>query len=198
MRMGWIRHGRTSWNAEGKIQGQTDIPLNEEGTAQARMLAARLAGDAMRWDAIISSDLQRARETACIISARLGIPLLPADHRLRERGFGEIEGTTEQERLARWGPDWRRTYEGQESDADVTARGLAFIADMREQAPQRNLLVVSHGSFLSQLLHSLCDGLDDSYICNMSYSIVELQEESWVSLLHNCSLHLQSDFGRHV
>ncbi|MFS0722633.1 histidine phosphatase family protein [Paenibacillus sp. 1P07SE] len=189
--MGWVRHGRTAWNAAGKIQGQTDIPLNEEGTAQAFRLAERLATDELRWEAVISSDLQRARETARIIAQRLGIPLLPADPRLRERSFGEIEGTTEEERLQRWGPDWRKTYGGQESDDEVTRRGMAFIDDMRKAEPQHRLLVVTHGSFLSRMLHSLCDNLDDSYIGNMSYSILELRDESWVSILHNCSMHLQ-------
>lgn len=189
--MGWVRHGRTSWNAEGKIQGQTDIPLNEEGRAQAYKLAERLAQDEQRWDAVISSDLGRASETGRVIAERLGIPLLHADERLRERGFGEIEGTTEAERLERWGAAWRTTYDGQESDAEVTARGMAFISDMQTIHASRKLLVVTHGSFLSQMLHSLCENLDDSYIGNMSYSILELREGGWRSLLHNCSLHLQ-------
>ncbi|WP_020616661.1 histidine phosphatase family protein [Paenibacillus daejeonensis] len=189
--MGWVRHGRTSWNAEGKIQGQTDIPLNEEGRSQAHKLAERLAKDEMKWDAVVSSDLQRARETGRVIADQLSIPLLAADVRLRERGFGEIEGTTEAERLERWGAAWRTTYEGQESNTDVTARGMAFIQDMMSLHPHLNLLVVTHGSFLSQMLHSLCENLDDSYIGNMSYSILELREGAWSSLLHNCSLHLQ-------
>ncbi len=126
-RIGWIRHGRTEWNALGKIQGQTDIPLNEEGIRQARALAERLAADGMHWDGVVSSHLSRARETARIIAEKLEIPLLEPDERLQERYFGEIEGTTEQERISRWGEQWRQTYEGQESDELVRARGFGFF-----------------------------------------------------------------------
>ena len=192
MKIGWVRHGRTAWNALGKIQGQTDIPLNEEGKQQAERLALRLAANEIEWDAVISSDLMRARETARTIAEKLGVPLLPPDHRLRERFFGEIEGTTEEERLARWGEDWRTTFEGQETDAAVFARGMSFIKEWREQKPGQRLLVVTHGSFLNQMLHSLCEGLDGSYIGNMSYSITEFRNEQWTSLLHNCTVHLNN------
>ncbi|GGF88891.1 histidine phosphatase family protein [Paenibacillus abyssi] len=191
MKLGWVRHGKTEWNALGKIQGQTDIPLNEEGIAQASALAERLANDEFKWDGVISSDLMRARETANIIAVRLGIPLLAPDIRLRERYFGEIEGTSEAERLARWGEHWRTAYTGQESDQSVRTRGLDFVNEWLGNSSAYKLLVVSHGSFLSQMLHTLCQGLDDSYISNMSYSIVEYQEGQWQSVLHNCTLHLK-------
>ncbi len=93
MLIGLVRHGKTDWNAEGKIQGQTDIPLNEEGKAQAIALANRLSGEERIWDAVVSSDLKRAFATAQIIAEKLGIPLLESDSRLRERYFGEVEGT---------------------------------------------------------------------------------------------------------
>ncbi|RXZ80244.1 histidine phosphatase family protein [Paenibacillaceae bacterium] len=191
MKLGWIRHGRTAWNALGKIQGQTDIPLNEEGQRQAHALAARLANDTSeQWDAVISSDLMRARETAAIIAEKLAIPLLSADDRLRERYFGEIEGTTEAERTAKWGENWRKEYTGQESDALVRSRGGAFVQEWLGKSPGGSLLVVTHGSFLAQMLHSLCEGLESSYINNMSYSIMTFQEGRWHSLLHNCTVHL--------
>jgi len=193
--IGLIRHGQTAWNALGRIQGQTDIPLSEEGRRQAEALADRLLREEQKWDAVISSNLQRAHETARIIAVKLGLPLLAPDERLSERYFGEIEGTTTEERLRRWGEHWRQADAGQESDAAVRARGMSFVEEWRRREPEMKLLVVSHGSFLAQLLQEMCGQLDDGHLVNMSFSI--LQEEStgaggtWKPLLHNCSLHLQ-------
>jgi probable phosphoglycerate mutase len=188
--IGLVRHGKTDWNAEGKIQGQTDIPLNEVGIAQAIALAERLSSEDQIWDAVISSDLQRAYATAQIIAEKLNIPLLESDLRLRERCFGEVEGTKEQERLERWGTGWRDVAEGVETNAEVRARGLNAITEWKQQFPQRNLLVVSHGSFLAQVLEELCSGLEDQYLSNLSYSILELREEKWHPQLYNCTIHL--------
>ncbi|REE94295.1 putative phosphoglycerate mutase [Paenibacillus taihuensis] len=191
MRIGLIRHGKTDWNALGKIQGQTDIPLNEEGIRQANALAYRLQHEPLRWDAIISSDLSRAIETATIISKALQIPLLPPDARLRERFYGEVEGTTEEERQKRWGPDWKKCDCGQESDALVRERSLSFAQDTADANPDRNILVVTHGSLLAQLLKAMCADLADKPIHNLSFSIMERSGSSWNPLLHNCTLHLE-------
>ncbi|MFB9329596.1 histidine phosphatase family protein [Paenibacillus aurantiacus] len=191
MRIGLIRHGKTDWNALGKIQGQTDTPLNEEGIRQAGLLAQRLRREDVRWDAIIASDLARADETARIIAQTLGIPQLPGDARLRERYFGEIEGTTEEERLARWGADWRSQPHGQESDEVLRGRAMAFVDDLAaHDAENRSILVVTHGSLLAQLLKGLCAELADKPIGNVSLSIFERETDRWQPLLHNCTLHL--------
>jgi 2,3-bisphosphoglycerate-dependent phosphoglycerate mutase len=76
-----IRHGLTDWNLEGRYQGQSDIPLNAEGLAQARRLAERLKGTSI--EALFSSDLLRAYQTAKILGECLGLPV-QADPRLRE------------------------------------------------------------------------------------------------------------------
>lgn len=190
MIIGFVRHGNTEWNTLGKIQGQTDIPLSGLGVSQAQALAQRLYIDQEQWDAIISSDLQRAHETARIIAGKLDIPHLDSDIRLRERYFGDIEGTTESERLERWGADWRTAETGQESDEDVRARGRQFLEDWHKQNPSGKLLVVTHGGFLSQMFSELCSGLDKQYLNNMSYSILEFTEGQWSPLLYNCSRHL--------
>lgn len=191
MRIGLIRHGKTDWNALGKIQGQTDTPLNQEGIRQAEALAQRLLRDGERWDAIIASDLARADETACIIAKMLGIPKLPGDPRLRERYFGEIEGTTEAERLSRWGADWRSQDHGQESDGILRGRAMAFVEELASQGIEdRRILVVTHGSLLAQLLKGLCADLADKPIGNVSLSIFEREPDRWNPLLHNCTLHL--------
>lgn len=190
MLIGFVRHGKTDWNAQGKIQGQTDIPLNEEGINQAMALADRLTGEVRIWDAVVSSDLKRAYSTAQIIAEKIGIPLLEGDKRLRERYFGEVEGTKEQERYERWGKDWRNVASGVEKDADVKARGMQALLEWEQKYPERNLLVVSHGSFLAQLLSELCEGLEDQHLTNLSYSILEHRDGKWHPQLYNCTKHL--------
>lgn len=99
--IGFIRHGSTEWNRLGKLQGQLDTDLTDEGREQARLLGIRLANES--WDGIISSDLKRAKETAQIMSKLSGIPIIGMDNRLRERRYGQVEGTTVAEREERWG-----------------------------------------------------------------------------------------------
>lgn len=106
--IGLVRHGLTDWNAQGKIQGQTDIPLNETGREQARLLAERLVQETAPFDYVISSGLQRAEETASILADALQIPLLSPVEGLRERAYGLVEGTTPEEREQRWGAEWRK------------------------------------------------------------------------------------------
>lgn len=190
MLIGLVRHGKTDWNAEGKIQGQTDIPLNEEGITQAIALANRLSNEASIWDAVIASDLKRAHATALIIADKLNIPLLSKDPRLRERYFGEVEGTTEYERNERWGNEWKEVAAGVEPNEDVRARGLNALHEWQQQYPTRNLLVVSHGSFLAQLLNEICSELQDEHIANLSYTILEFRDEKWYPQLYNCTKHL--------
>lgn len=189
-RIGWVRHGITEWNKLGKIQGITDIPLSEDGMKQAGLLAERLVHETEQWRGIYSSDLQRAVQTADILASRLGIPVIK-DSRLRERSFGSAEGTTETERLARWGEQWRQLVPDQETDAVVRERGHDFMKQFMEQHQGEAWLIVTHGSFLARMLQSLCADLDDSHLLNMSLTVLEHQDEGWKSILHNCTLHLQ-------
>jgi len=189
IRLGWIRHGITAWNKEGKIQGATDIPLSAEGEMQARKLADRLEKEAGVWHGVVASDLQRAVKTGRILADRLGIPLL-TDARLRERSFGEAEGTTEAERIARWGAGWRGNVPGQETDAQIRERGLAFVEDFSARHEGESWLVVTHGSFLAQVLQALDTGLEDRHIGNASLTILDREGDRWVPILHNCTAHL--------
>ncbi|MCK9857430.1 histidine phosphatase family protein [Paenibacillus sp. ATY16] len=195
MIIGMVRHGNTDWNALGKIQGQTDIPLNELGKKQANALASRLSQDEKLWDAVISSDLQRARQTAAVIADKLDIPLLDGDPRLRERNFGEVEGLTLPERVERWGENWREVAQGLETDEEVRARGLAFLQDWQKQRPEGRLLVVSHGGFLAQMFDTLCVDLEKQHLGNLSYSILQFKDEQWAPLLYNCTRHLEEEQG---
>jgi probable phosphoglycerate mutase len=140
------RHGETDWNRELRIQGSSDIALNELGHEQARALASELAEVAL--DAVYSSDLARARETAEAVAAahRLEVRL---DARLRERSFGSWEGLTRED-LAAF-PEGSR-HDG-ESDDEVRARMLEAIEEISRTHPGEQVLVVSHGGALNTLWH---------------------------------------------
>lgn len=190
MLIGLIRHGLTDWNAIGKIQGQSDIPLNDEGRMQAAMLADRLLQEPYRWDYCITSNLSRAAETGKIIADKLSIPLLDPDHRIRERAYGQVEGLTAAEREEKWGKEWSQLSLGQETDEQLQARALAFMEDISAQHPNRNILVISHGGFLAQLYTALYKDKYSERIGNLSLTILEKKEREWNPVLYNCTRHI--------
>ena len=135
-----IRHGETDWNAEGRLQGHTDRPLNDFGRRQARALAERLAGDGIT--AVYSSDLSRALETAEILAARLELPVV-TDPDLRERNWGSWEGLTGTERDG-------VEYVGEANDAHGE-RVLGAVRRIAEQHPGESVVVVTHGGSLRRI-----------------------------------------------
>jgi broad specificity phosphatase PhoE len=149
VRIHLVRHGETSWNAEGRLQGQTDIPLNERGLEQAGEAAAALAG--LEIAAVFSSDLTRARQTAEVIANRLGLAI-EIDPALRERDYGLAEGQLDSDLEREFGnrltsawsdPDF--TFEGGETSRQVYARVQAFLTKLLRSRPAHDLVVVSHG-----------------------------------------------------
>ena len=153
----FLRHGQTDWNAQGRIQGHTDMPLNETGLAQARAAAERLVDQSI--DAIVSSPLIRARRTAEIVAERLRLPLR-LDPELMERSFGRFEGRILAEVKREHGlapevpistimpPDaepWPRTRE--------RARGA--VAAWLTAEPGETLLFVSHDGLFRALHEQL-------------------------------------------
>ena len=140
------RHGETDWNRELRIQGSSDIALNELGLEQARALAAELAGVPL--DAIYSSDLARARETAEAVASTHDLEIR-FDPRLLERSFGSWEGFTRDDIVAL--PEGSR-HDG-ESDEEVRARVLAAIDEIAHAHAGQQVLVVSHGGALNTLWH---------------------------------------------
>ncbi|WP_019421853.1 histidine phosphatase family protein [Paenibacillus sp. OSY-SE] len=189
--IGLVRHGLTDWNAQGKIQGQTDIPLNETGREQARLLSERLIAETYAFDVIISSGLGRAEETARIIADALHIPLLKPETGLRERAYGLVEGTTPEERESRWGADWRQMDLGQELDEPLRLRAAQALESIAKQHEGKNILLVTHGSWLAQLFIAIFGDKLQGHIANLSYSILERTGEGWHPLLYNCTKHMQ-------
>lgn len=190
MLIGLIRHGLTDWNVEGRIQGQSDIPLNDEGRRQADMLGDRLLQEPYHWDYCITSSLSRAAETGRIIAGKLGIPLLEPDDRIRERAYGQVEGLTAAQREEKWGKDWNQLSLGQEKDEQLQARALDFMEEIAARYPKKNILVISHGGFLAQLYIALYKDKFSERLGNLSLTILEKKDQDWNPLLYNCTRHL--------
>ncbi|MDL0434347.1 MULTISPECIES: histidine phosphatase family protein [unclassified Niallia] len=188
MKLGLIRHGSTAWNREGRAQGSSNIPLDKEGVDGARLLADRLCQD--NWDVIYTSDLMRAKQTAEIMAERLQIKVI-FDSRLRETGGGMIEGTTERERIARWGEDWRELDLGIESVESVKARTQAFRSERLDKAIHQNILIVSHGALLTMLIAELDPQVSVEHpLKNTSFTNFSFIDNSWKCSLYNCTTHL--------
>ncbi len=142
MEIALVRHGQTDWNFARRLQGTSDIPLNEAGIAQAHE-AARLLADE-RWDAVVSSPLQRAAVTADIIAAELGHEVGGRYASLIERAYGEAEGLTKEEALERFGTEWP----GEEDFDDLQRRAVEAIDDVAARNAVDALVVVGHGTFI--------------------------------------------------
>jgi broad specificity phosphatase PhoE len=155
------RHGETDWNAAGRWQGHTDVPLNDKGREQARALAEALRAHGIA--AAASSDLSRARDTARIVAEVLGVGFAHADPDLRERRFGIFEGLTRHEcETLHPGPwrDWvtaQRTPEGGETQKQLADRVVAGATRVvREVATDaRGALIVTHGGSLRAFVHAV-------------------------------------------
>lgn len=187
--IGFIRHGVTAWNKEGRAQGSTDVPLDEEGIAMAERVAARLANE--EWDVIYTGPLIRAKLTAEIIASKHSNLQLIVDNRLGEIGGGLIEGTTEEERIAKWGVDWGNLDLGFEKTEAIIARSEAFIEEVKQAYPGKRVLVVSHGGLISRIVHHLLPNNNYSDdIGNTALTIIELTKQEPLCHLYNCMEHL--------
>lgn len=183
-----VRHGETAWNTESRIQGHSDSPLTALGLLQARAIAARLAGES--FDALLTSDLGRARDTASAIAGRTGHHAIE-DARLRERSFGVAEGLTYGEldyqypdvfsRVRETDPD-SRIPEG-ESRREFHERVVAAFTAVAEVHEGKRIVVVTHGGVLAILyrhVHGL--GIATPHpipIVNASYNVLGFDSGSW-------------------
>ncbi|WP_284986758.1 histidine phosphatase family protein [Arthrobacter sp. fls2-241-R2A-172] len=144
-----VRHGQTDWNAERRLQGSTDIPLNDVGRGQARDAVAALSDQ--QWDVVVSSPLGRAAETAEIIAEGLGLTVARLVPDLIERSFGPAEGLQA-------GPELEALripggFRGGESDDDAAARGLAALESLASEFAGKRVLVVAHGTLIRLTLN---------------------------------------------
>ncbi len=152
-----VRHGETDWNRLHRFMGQQDIPLNAAGLRQAADLADALRG--LHFDAIFSSDLQRARQTAEVLADALHLPRC-LDVRLREVHLGSWQGETHADIQARFPAQWAERYAdplnfrppGGETVAEMAARAYPAVDEIAAACPDSRVLLVSHGILLAALL----------------------------------------------
>jgi probable phosphoglycerate mutase len=182
-----IRHGETDWNVEGRWQGWTDIPLNTVGVEQAHVLAARLEREGVGFDAIYSSDLQRAWVTADVVGAHLGLAPRPLVA-LREIDLGRWGGLTREqievtdgETLARLNAGEDVPRGGAERMADLMARTTAALEQLLVEHRGQTVALFSHGGTVRALLR-YADRLDPmihQHIGNTAVSIITHDGVSW-------------------
>lgn len=152
-----IRHGQTDWNLEGRYQGQSDVPLNPTGLAQAQSLAEQLKGQTFA--AVYSSDLMRARQTAEPVAQISGITMR-LEPRLREINQGKWEGVLVEDIKAYYAELWsQRTIDpasirppGGETVGEVATRIYAALDDISVLFPSERVLVVSHGLSIATVI----------------------------------------------
>jgi alpha-ribazole phosphatase len=152
-----VRHGETAWNAAGRLQGHTDVPLSPHGRQQAATLARLLAAESVQ--AVYASDLQRAWETALILAVPTGLQV-QHEPRLREITFGHWEGLTLADlqqhhatALAAWRADPMQVAPpGGETLAQVSSRVQAVMAPLAATGQEHTVVLVAHGGSLRVLL----------------------------------------------
>ena len=184
------RHGRTSWNAAGRYQGQADPPLDEAGVAQAALAATMIA--TLRPDVIVTSDLQRAAGTAEAL-ARVTALVPVIDSRLRERSLGHWEGLTRDEVAQRYPEemaDWLAgrdvTRRGGESRSEVAARALAAFAEL-DEVPLA--VLVTHSATAIALTSALLGLSPDKPVlgplANCHWTEMRRDDSGWRVRAHN-------------
>lgn len=150
-----VRHGETAWNAEGRMQGSSDVPLNATGRGQAQAAARFLADRSI--GAVIASDLSRARETAAAVAERHGLAVV-TDPALQERGFGVIEGRLHDDGAAEYGERWEEllrsddgAFPGGESTRQHYERVAQFMDRLLADPPAQEIALVSHGGTVRRI-----------------------------------------------
>lgn len=156
-----VRHGRTDWNALGRFQGRIERPLDEVGIEQAEEVARRLAD--LEIDAIYSSDMLRARQTADIIAKHHDLPIVFVPD-LKEGSYGPIDGIMKEEFHIRFAEVLKvrnalpskekfhhRLVEGAETSAEILARALPCLQTISKNHPGQQIIVVTHGWVMRSL-----------------------------------------------
>ncbi len=177
-----VRHGQTDWNLARRIQGSTDIPLNDTGRRQAREAAAELAiPDPVL---LVSSDLSRAEETARIIGEARSWGEPQTFAALRERNYGVAEGMTDTELVTRFGSWHTAEIPEAEPREQVAERALRALREIVEAVDaETHVVAVSHGGVIGSLLRHLTgEPLPGLRIANGSAHTLRIQ--GGVALVH--------------
>jgi len=176
--IGLLRHGQTDWNIDFRLQGVTDIPLNETGIAQSRDAAQVI--DAKDWDLVISSPLSRAKDTAKIVAEENDLGKVSIEELLLERSFGEAEGLSHEEWRAKYADS--NSVPGGESLPDLEHRANRLLQTLATKYAGKRVLAVSHGALIRVLLRIVSQGefpRDGERLGNACLSVFVHEQGSW-------------------
>jgi broad specificity phosphatase PhoE len=175
---GLLRHGQTDWNINFLLQGVTDIPMNRTGIDQIRLAAKAIRRE--DWDVVLTSPLDRARQTAEIIQSELGFDSVIEEQLLIERSFGEAEGLSHEQ--------WRQKYAnldhipGGESRTELAERSQLLLDNVASNFAGKRVLAVSHGALIRTLIAIASKyelPRDGERLGNASLNIVGHQQQKW-------------------
>lgn len=176
--LGLLRHGQTDWNIDFRLQGITDIPLNETGLSQAKVAAEMLGRGS--WDAVVSSPLVRAKVTADFVAEAVDCGPVRIEPLLLERSFGDAEGMRHEE--------WKQAYPDQnlvpgcETLPQLSERAWALLGRLAADYKGQRVLAVSHGALIRKLLKLVSQGefpRDGERLGNACLSIFEHSADGW-------------------
>ena len=198
-----VRHGESTWNADGRYQGQTDVPLSSVGVLQASSLAERLTSQSFA--AVYSSDLRRAHHTAEIVTERLtGDPPVQTESGLREIDVGQLSGLALPEIRAHFPgylaalreDPWATRRPGGESMADLYARSSAALANIAAQWAGHRVMVFTHGGVVRVAVGLALGGVPQNAwarlsVANTSITRVLLSAQGGTLLGFNDAAHLE-------
>lgn len=202
MRLILVRHGQTEWNAGGRYQGQSNVALSDTGRKQARFLTERFP--VRQLDAIYTSDLDRAKETAECVGKRLGLTVCP-EKAFRELSFGDWEGLTYQEISSRWPEEAEKLFTAPdelviphgETFRDLQKRALDKIYSLYEKHIDQTVAVFAHGAInktiLAGLMHIPLHYLWSLRQDNTAVNILRLDDGYVMVELINSTSHLGED-----
>lgn len=156
-----VRHGETDWNRDHRVQGHTDVPLNEEGRRQAHALSALLDGHV--FDAVYSSDLSRALETATILAEPRSLDVRTLAS-LREKNFGTWEGLSDVDVHERFGDPGPGGWGDAETTHEMAGRTVAALLGIGAAHNGKAVLVITHGGPMRAALHHC--GVEDGRVGN--------------------------------
>ncbi|GAF64485.1 putative phosphatase [Bacillus sp. TS-2] len=171
-----VRHGETDWNVQGRLQGKTDIPLNETGIQQAKLCAHYF--HSANWDLIVTSPLIRARKTAEIINEPLQLSMIVLDH-FTEKGFGYAEGLTIEEKREQFPTNEVPNMESPELLRKRLKQGIEII---QKNYSEQNIILVAHGAVINALLAIFSEniiGTGKTSLANASLSTILYSENKW-------------------
>ncbi|MBC7442150.1 MAG: histidine phosphatase family protein [Ramlibacter sp.] len=175
-----IRHGQTDWNAALRIQGLSDIPLNDTGRGQATDAVGSLAD--YEWDFVVSSPLSRAAETADLIADGLGLTVTRRIEQIVERNYGPAEGLSAGPELDALrepgGPTGIGGFRGAEPESTVAERGAGLLRTLAEEHPGSRIIVVSHGTLIRLSLMRVLDR-PIATISNAALTVLSHDQSGW-------------------